>query len=214
MKKTLLFVILVFGFTAFVLAQPSQGQGPAPSPGQGLGSNQEQSLGLSPGQAPELSMEQGHELSMAPRQGPRQVQRPVQDMRPRPRQTPPPAPARSQRNVPPSEEVTVSGNLTVANGMPAIKSDDTTYLVFGINRLSGFIDGLKEGAQVTVDGTAMSNPRDDTLKFLRPSNLNLNGKDYDLTPPRAFTDWQNKVPPRETMRQPRTPSGRPAPRYR
>jgi len=82
-----------------------------------------------------------------------------------------------------AETVTVSGNLVVAHGFPALKSGDDTYFVRGINRLSGFIDGLKEGAQVTVEGLSFTSPRDNTLKFLKPAKMTLNGKSYDMDQP-------------------------------
>ncbi|MDR0497826.1 MAG: hypothetical protein LBH42_09445 [Treponema sp.] len=100
------------------------------------------------------------------------------------------------------ETVTVTGNLIVAHGMPAIKSGDVTYIVSGINRLVGFIDGLKEGAQVSIEGIALANPRNETLKFLRLSKLTIGGKTYDLAPPEGFSMggwWMN---PRDSMRYP------------
>jgi hypothetical protein len=86
------------------------------------------------------------------------------------------------RNMPEPENVTVSGNLIVAHGMPAIKSGDTTYIVSGISRLIGFVDGLKEGAQVSIEGIAFKMPRREDVKILRSGTMNLNGKTYDLAP--------------------------------
>ena len=103
-----------------------------------------------------------------------------------PRMRPDPAPksdgSKPHRELPAAETVTVSGGLIVAYGSPAVKSGDVTYLVKGINRLVGFVDGLKEGAQVTVEGPAITSPRDSKLKVLRPAKLTLNGKTYDLAP--------------------------------
>ena len=84
---------------------------------------------------------------------------------------------------PAAETVTVSGTMVVARGMPALKSGDVTYYVSGISSLVGFIDGLKEGAQVTIAGLVISNPRDETAKFLRSSTLTISGKSYDLAVP-------------------------------
>jgi len=86
-------------------------------------------------------------------------------------QTPPPSP----------ENVSVSGNLTIAQGMIAVVSGDTTWLVRGLNRYVGFIDGLKEGAQVTLEGYAVPGPRNDKIKSLQAQKMTLNGKDYELT---------------------------------
>jgi len=93
------------------------------------------------------------------------------------------APAR--RQLPPAEAVTVSGSLTIAHGMPAIRSGDTTYIVGRLSRLTGFIDGLREGAQVTIEGAAMASRRDSNLKFLNPAQLTLDGRSHDLTSPIA-----------------------------
>jgi hypothetical protein len=87
------------------------------------------------------------------------------------------------RNTPAPETATVSGTMVIANGMPALKSGETTYFVGGLSRLIGFIDGLKEGAQVTIEGAAMTSPGDKNIKFLRPTKLTISGRTYDLAPP-------------------------------
>jgi len=89
------------------------------------------------------------------------------------------------RPLPPAETVTVSGTLTLAHGMPAIRSGDTTYIVGRISRLAGFVDGLREGAQVTIEGSAMASRRDSSLKFINPTQLTLGGRSLDLTSPAA-----------------------------
>lgn len=81
---------------------------------------------------------------------------------------------------PHGETVSLTGSLVVANGMPALQSGDATYLLGGISRLVGFVDGLKEGAQVTIEGTAMTIRGDSKLKILKTSKMTLNGKSYDL----------------------------------
>ena len=107
------------------------------------------------------------------------------------------------------ETVTVSGSLVVAHGFPALKSGDATYIIRGINRLTGFIDGLKEGAEVTVEGNAVKNPRDNKLMVLQPIKLTLNGKSYDMALPSPFLDLrQHEGAPRP--HEPRAP-GRQAP---
>ena len=101
---------------------------------------------------------------------------------------------------PETETLTVSGTLTVVHGMPAITSGDFTYVVGRLRGLVGFVDGLKEGAQVTIAGTAISRP-EDTLRYLWPSNLTLDGKSYDMTLPEEFCPfggpmggWRNAPP--------------------
>jgi hypothetical protein len=86
-------------------------------------------------------------------------------------------------HIPAAETVTVSGDLTITHGMPAVKSGSVTYLIGGLTRLAGFIDGLKEGSRVTVQGAARQINQDAELKFLQPSKLTLNEKTYDLELP-------------------------------
>jgi hypothetical protein len=92
-------------------------------------------------------------------------------------------PGWNRRNTPTPETVTVSGTMVVARGMPALKSGDVTYYVSGISQLIGFIDGLKEGAQVTFEGVVTTSSSDRNIKYLSASKLTINGKVYDLTSP-------------------------------
>jgi len=101
------------------------------------------------------------------------------------------------------ENVSVSGNLTIAQGMIAVVSGDTTWLVRGLNRYVGFIDDLKEGAQVTLEGYAMSSPRNDKIKSMQVQKMTLNGKDYELA---RQQQWQD-ARPGQMQRQER-PRGR------
>jgi hypothetical protein len=103
-------------------------------------------------------------------------------------------PGWDRRNTPASETVTVNGTMVVANRMPALKSGGVIYYIGGISQLIGFIDGLKEGAQVTIEGVATTSPGDQNLKFLWPSKLTINGKVYDLAT--APTLPSNPVGPR------------------
>jgi hypothetical protein len=82
------------------------------------------------------------------------------------------------------EDAIVSGNLTLVRGMIAVKKDDVTYFAGGLNRFIGFIDGLKEGAAVTLEGRARSFSQNENFKFLLVQKLTLNGKEYDLARPR------------------------------
>jgi hypothetical protein len=78
------------------------------------------------------------------------------------------------------EKTSVSGTLGIAKGSIALKSGDDTYSVMALNRFVGFIDGLKEGAQVNLEGYAFTVPRNAEGKVFRVTKLTLNGKDYDL----------------------------------
>lgn len=90
----------------------------------------------------------------------------------------------SPQNSPPIvlESVTVTGNLTIAQGRLAVKDNDITYQAPGLNRFIGFIDGLKDNAQVTLVGSAITSPFDPQTKVIRLSKLTINGKDYDMGP--------------------------------
>ena len=114
---------------------------------------------------------------------------------------------RAAPQFPAAEQVTVSGSMVVAYGSPALKSGEVTYIVSGINRLIGFVDGLKEGVQVTIEGRSISNPRDNNLKFLRPAKLTFGGKTYDMSPlnPPSGTlrRFSPPAPPAPYNRQPR-----------
>ena len=91
----------------------------------------------------------------------------------------------SRSITPPRAEITsVSGNLTIAQGMIAVNSDGVTYVAAGLNRFVGFIDGLREGAAVTLEGNAFAVPNDDSKRLLHVQKMTLDGRDYDLARPR------------------------------
>ncbi len=88
----------------------------------------------------------------------------------------PPAPTAAQ-----AEAVTqASGNLAYVNGWIALQSGDKTYYLAGIQRLIGFVDGLKEGAQVKVEGYARAMPMAPEYSFLRVTKVTVGGKSYDI----------------------------------
>ena len=60
----------------------------------------------------------------------------------------------AQQTVTAPAATTVTGTLDLVNGRIAIKNGSKTYYVMSLNRLVGFVDGLKEGATVTVEGYA------------------------------------------------------------
>jgi hypothetical protein len=80
----------------------------------------------------------------------------------------------------PPEKSTISGALGIAKGSIALKSGNDTYYVMGLNRFVGFIDGLKEGARVSLEGYAFPLPNNNGGKGFKVTKLTLNGKDYDL----------------------------------
>jgi hypothetical protein len=72
-----------------------------------------------------------------------------------------------------SQTITVNGTLQLQNGQIAVASGNTVYFVPTLGRYIGFIDGLKEGARVSIDGYASGN-------YLEPSKVTLDGKSYDF----------------------------------
>jgi hypothetical protein len=74
--------------------------------------------------------------------------------------------------------VTIQGTLSFVNGQIAVKSGETTYYVRGLDRLFGFVDGLKEGAAVTLEGYAAGIPAVPEYKYFLAEKLNFNSKEY------------------------------------
>jgi hypothetical protein len=85
--------------------------------------------------------------------------------------------------------VTVTGALSLIDGRIALENDTAAYYVMGLGKLIGFVDGLKEGASVTLEGFAgplYHRDRDGADKerqFLRVTKLTLDGRSYDLPAP-------------------------------
>ncbi|MDR1147630.1 MAG: hypothetical protein LBK66_03250 [Spirochaetaceae bacterium] len=78
------------------------------------------------------------------------------------------------------EEIVLNGSLEWVNGRIAVKANDKTYFVSGIRQLLGFVDGLKEGAQITLAGRARDIPYITEYSFIRAEKVTFNGKDYTL----------------------------------
>jgi len=102
------------------------------------------------------------------------------------------------------ETATVSGNLTIVRGMIAVNSGNVTYFAGDLHRFVGFIDGLKEGAAVTLEGNVFPVPRNEAAKFIQVQKMTLNGKDYDLARPQMaprMMPQPQMQPPRQMPRQ-------------
>ena len=76
------------------------------------------------------------------------------------------------------EELTLNGKLEWADGRIAVKTEEKTYFVTGIRQLLGFVDGLKEGAQLTLTGRAYGVSYIPDYGFFRTEKVSFNGKDY------------------------------------
>jgi hypothetical protein len=76
---------------------------------------------------------------------------------------------------------TIKGTLGLSNGRIAVVSGNITYYVRGLERFVGFIDGLKEGAQVTLEGyAAPARVEGQKERLFHPVKLTLNGKTYEV----------------------------------
>jgi hypothetical protein len=77
--------------------------------------------------------------------------------------------------------VKIEGKLALINGSIGIQVKEKTYYLAMPQYLFGFIDGLKEGAQVRLEGYEFSNARTPEYVQFRVTKLSFNGKDYDLS---------------------------------
>jgi len=69
--------------------------------------------------------------------------------------------------------VTISGTLKLQRGLIAVESGDSVYYVPLLNRYVGFINGLTEGASVSVEGFPHRN-------IIRLTKLIIDGRTYDF----------------------------------
>jgi len=72
-----------------------------------------------------------------------------------------------------SRTVTINGTLQLERGNIAVTSGSSVYLVPSLTRYIGFIEGLKEGATVSVEGYEYGN-------VLYPVKVTIAGKSYDF----------------------------------
>jgi hypothetical protein len=83
----------------------------------------------------------------------------------------------------PAEKLNLSGTLGLSRGIIVLKSGEQTWYVPELRRFTGFIEGMKEGAAVTLEGWGRKVSRlGENAGFLRVSKMTLNGKDYELGP--------------------------------
>ena len=85
--------------------------------------------------------------------------------------------AQSRGNWPsPAQEITVEGTLQFQNGQIVLDSGTSVYFVPAISRFVGFIDGLREGARVSVEGYNYGNS-------IHATKLTIAGRVYDFPDP-------------------------------
>jgi hypothetical protein len=78
---------------------------------------------------------------------------------------------------------TVDGILGLSNGRIVLGSGDTIYYTRGLDRFIGFIDGLKDGAQVSIEGyVSPPSLEGANERLLFPVKLTLNDKVYEVGP--------------------------------
>ena len=87
------------------------------------------------------------------------------------------APAAAQLVV---EKITLEGTLELVDARVALKKDNKTYFVMIPSRLYGFVDGLKEGASVKIEGYSHEIPGVKDSYGVQVNLLTLNGKTIDL----------------------------------
>jgi len=107
----------------------------------------------------------------------------------------------SQRN---NEPVAIEGTLKLERGFVAVESGDSVYLVPMLNRYIGFINGLSEGARVSVEGREFRNT-------IHPTKLTISGKTYDFTANNRGQFGQGQNNPRPERRNFNTPNRRNGP---
>ena len=84
-------------------------------------------------------------------------------------------------NRPVPTTVTVEGKLVFLNGYICVVTPAKTYIVRMPAFVYGFVDGLKEGAQVKLEGRERPLPVPQATSHLMVTKLIFNGKEYDLT---------------------------------
>ena len=89
---------------------------------------------------------------------------------------------RSLRDNPP-ETLRISGNLDFINGSIALRQEGITYYIFGLGRLIGFVEELKEGASVTLEGFTFPLPGEPEYRNFVVSKLLISGMEYDNLSP-------------------------------
>jgi opacity protein-like surface antigen len=104
------------------------------------------------------------------------------------------------------ETITVTGSLVLDNGMIALKNADGIYYVPQVAFLAGFIDGVKEGAAVTVSGYQFNRKKaQSAASVLHVTQLTVGNKNYDLkNQSRDGFRFQNdarNTPPKQRQRR-------------
>jgi len=81
----------------------------------------------------------------------------------------------------PQVKSTIEGKLALVQGHPAIVVKDKTYFVRLPQFLYGFVDGLKEGANVKLEGYEVAVLYAPNSFFFQATALTIGSKSYDLS---------------------------------
>jgi len=73
-----------------------------------------------------------------------------------------------------SEIVTVNGTLQLRDGAIAVVSGSNAYFAPTLTQYVGFIDGLREGAQISMEGVVSGN-------YIQPTKVTIGGRTYDFS---------------------------------
>jgi hypothetical protein len=112
-----------------------------------------------------------------------------------------------QRNNPQhaASPVTLDGTLKLERGLVAVETGDAVYFVPLLNQYIGFINGLKEGTRISIEGFSRGN-------FVRPTRISIEDRSYNfpaqrMGPAPANHDnnrrWDNSGKNRGNQRHPR-----------
>lgn len=74
----------------------------------------------------------------------------------------------------------IEGKLALVQGRPALIVRDKTYYLRMPQTLYGFIDGLKEGASVKLEGLEIPVPLASNTYFFQVNKLTIGSKTYDM----------------------------------
>jgi hypothetical protein len=77
------------------------------------------------------------------------------------------------------QPVSVTGTLGLQHGHITVSGEGTAYYVPVLEQYIGFIEGLKDGARISLEGYVWGNGG---YARIRPVKVTIDGKDYDFSP--------------------------------
>jgi len=86
----------------------------------------------------------------------------------------------------PVELSKIEGKLSLVNAHPAVVVKDKTFYVGIPSRLFGFVDGLKEGAAVKLEGYEQPLPYATNVAMFHVVKLTIGGREIDLSQAGGF----------------------------